>query len=93
MSWREGCGPYIGVSELKQRGWSPAMITKFLGAPDSTAPNPGGPKAPRVTLWLFTRVEDVENTEEFQRRQQQATERRAAQHSAGSRNAEPGGRS
>lgn len=80
MSWQEKCGPYIGVAELtKDRGWTPAMIKQFLGEPDHTVPNPGGRNAPRVKLWLITRVEDIEGTEVFQQRWWQASERRKAQ--------------
>uniref|UniRef100_UPI003F49889D hypothetical protein n=1 Tax=Amycolatopsis sp. CA-293810 TaxID=3239926 RepID=UPI003F49889D len=80
MSWREHCGPYIGVAELKDsRGWTPAMIKQFLGEPDQTTPNPGGRNAPRVKLWLSTRVNDIEATEEFQERWWKASERRQAQ--------------
>lgn len=79
MSWRDRCGPYIGVAELKERGWSPSMITQFLGEPDRTAPNPGGRNAPRVKLWLFTRVDTIEASEGFQQRWAAAAARRAAQ--------------
>ncbi|MEC3978056.1 hypothetical protein [Amycolatopsis sp. H20-H5] len=55
------------------------MIKQFLGGPDHTVPNPGGRNAPRVKLWLITRVEDIEGTEVFQQRWWQAVDRRNAQ--------------
>lgn len=79
MSWRDRCGAYVGVAELKDRGWTVAMIKSFLGQPDDTAPNPGGPRAPRVKLWLSSRVDDAEAMDAFRQRLAQATARRTAQ--------------
>ncbi|RJQ74205.1 hypothetical protein D5S17_23330 [Pseudonocardiaceae bacterium YIM PH 21723] len=80
MSRTGSCGPYIDTTELKeQRGWTKAMIEKFLGEPDRTAPNPGGRGAARVKLWLFTRVQEIEATNEFKLRMAQAITRRMVQ--------------
>ncbi|MBE1580449.1 hypothetical protein ACFORH_43205 [Amycolatopsis roodepoortensis] len=80
MSWQDKVGLHIGVAELKEdRGWSRAMIKQYLGEPDRTDPNPGGPNAPQVKLWLFTRVKAIEATDEFQERWWKARDRRQAQ--------------
>lgn len=79
MSWQEACGPYVGVAELKRRGWTPKMITELLGEPDQTESNPGGRNSPRVMLWIFTRVEEIEETDAFRERWWKAFERRKAQ--------------
>ncbi|WP_199434208.1 hypothetical protein [Qaidamihabitans albus] len=78
MSWRDRCRPYIAAPELKDRGWTETMIKALLGTPDDTAPNPGGRNAPRMRLWLFTRVEQVEASDGFRRRLALADARRAA---------------
>lgn len=74
-----GCGPYVGVTELRERRWSRAMIAELLGPPDSTECNPGGRNAPRVKLFDRIRVEGTEGTDLFHRRFAQAQFRRAAQ--------------
>lgn len=77
MSWQDSCGPYIATPELKRRGWTRSMIERLLGEPDSTAPNPGGRNAPRVRLWLITKVEQLESTEEFRERLAKAAAHRS----------------
>uniref|UniRef100_UPI003F4925DD hypothetical protein n=1 Tax=Amycolatopsis sp. CA-096443 TaxID=3239919 RepID=UPI003F4925DD len=74
-----GCGPYVGIAELRERGWSRAMITELLGPPDETECNPGGRNAPRVKLFDWIRVVGTEGTDLFHQRLAQAEVRRAAQ--------------
>ncbi len=71
--------PMFTKTELKQRGWIEKAIDKFLGSPDKVKRNPYSKKAAPMQLWDTSRVEAVEQTEEFKAWQQKTTERRAAQ--------------
>ena len=57
--------PCFTQTELKDRGWTLSAITKFLGDPDRTKPNPMYRSAAPMKLWDKTRVEAVESTDEF----------------------------
>jgi len=74
-----GQGPYIGAAELKQRGWTEAMIREFLGEPHRTTPNHGSRSHARIRYWLIDTVTLMEKDEDFQRRRAAADARRAAQ--------------
>lgn len=56
---------YNTKTELKERGWTDAMIKKFLPEPDKTRPNPMFKKGAPVCLYLLERVESIMGTEEF----------------------------
>jgi hypothetical protein len=49
-----------------KRGWTDAAVTRFLGAPDVTAPNPHYRSGPPMGLYALERVERIEATPEFQ---------------------------
>lgn len=57
--------PYFTQSDLKDRGWTLSAITKFLGDPDKTKPNPMYRSAAPMKLWDKARVEVVERSAEF----------------------------
>ncbi|MDD5453930.1 MAG: hypothetical protein PHW62_00320 [Candidatus Ratteibacteria bacterium] len=50
---------------LLQRGWTEAGIKRFLKAPDKTAPNPHYRRGADMKLYLLTRVESMEKSEEY----------------------------
>ena len=70
----------LSTHELKQRGWTPALIRDFLGRPDATRPNQmrlgSRRRLPPVKLYLQDRVNEVEATEEFLVAQGRAMEAR-----------------
>jgi hypothetical protein len=47
-------------AQLKERGWTPALVKKFLGAPDATKPNPYYRSAAPTQLYALARVEACE---------------------------------
>lgn len=68
--------PYFAQTELKDRGWTLSAITKFLGDPDRTKPNPMYRSAAPMKLWDKTRVEAVESTDEFRSWKEGSKDRR-----------------
>ena len=70
----------LSTHELKQRGWTPALIRDFLGRHDATRPNQmrlgSRRRLPPVKLYLQDRVDEVESTEEFLVAQGRAMEAR-----------------
>ena len=52
--------PFLSSSQLKERGWTPALITQFLGEPDATKPNPHYRAAAPMRLYARARVEVAE---------------------------------
>jgi hypothetical protein len=76
---RAGAEPeFLTASKLKERGWTDALIRKFLGMPDNYAANfvyPGG--AP-VRLYRLDRISTIEGSEEFRQAQEQSAKRRTA---------------
>lgn len=65
-------------TDVKARGWTDALIHKFLGDPDGTARNPRyRQKGAPVLLFLKRRVEAAETSEEFKTEMQKTVKRRA----------------
>lgn len=58
-------GKMITKAGLKARGWTDRAITKFLGEPDQTRPNPHYSSAAPMNLYRLSRVELAENSKEF----------------------------
>ena len=58
-------GEFLGVSQLKERGWTRALIATFLGQPDYTSRCATGGRP--AGLYLSRRVLDVEATGAFSR--------------------------
>ena len=56
----------LSTPELRERGWTPAVVRDLLGEPDDTRPNPrySSAGAP-MRFWLKERVEAIEGTAEF----------------------------
>ena len=58
----------ISAGDLKrQRGWTEALVSALLGAPDALCPNPHGFRPP-MRLFREDRVVDAEAGEAFRRR-------------------------
>jgi hypothetical protein len=55
------------TSDLENRGWTKALIRKFLPTPDKTTANPVFPSKARMRLYALDRVQQIESKEEFQR--------------------------
>lgn len=67
------------LTQLKnERGWTDTIVRKLLGAPNATRPNPHFRSAARVRLYLQTRVNAIEQSEEWAALAQKASARRAA---------------
>src|SRR2546429_7280232 len=56
----------LTTSALKERGWTLALIKKFLGEPDDTRENPHYRSAAPMRLYTIDRVEVIEKTPDFQ---------------------------
>lgn len=71
----------MATQDLKDRGWTPRLITEFLGQHDQTRPNGlkmGRRRLPPVKLYLESRALEAEREERFllaQHRAMQARER------------------
>src|ERR1700722_10380372 len=63
----EAGAPAFTMPELKERGWTEAMVRRLLGPPDATVPNPVFQSGVRIGLWRVDRVHAVQTTEEWAR--------------------------
>lgn len=55
----------LTTTQLKARGWTPALVKKFLGLPDTTKPNPYYRSAAPMHLYAAARVEACEQEDEW----------------------------
>ncbi|WP_233218606.1 hypothetical protein [Deinococcus arcticus] len=70
---------FLATQDLKDRGWTPALIRRFLGEHDSTRPNGlkmGRRRLPPVKLYEEARVLDVERQDVFLAAQARAADAR-----------------
>lgn len=72
---RAGDEPVVTLAGLKARGWTDALVRRFLGEPDRRAPSRYARSAPPVRLYRLARVEAAEATDEFRHAQTAAAER------------------
>jgi hypothetical protein len=56
---------YITLSGLKERGWTDSIIKKMNLLPDKLTKNPRYNKAAPMKLYLISRIEEIEKTEQF----------------------------
>lgn len=68
--------PRFTKKDLKQRGWSDALIHELLGLPDWTEPNPHVPTAAPMCCWRQERVVAVEQSDKFRDRPARLRSRR-----------------
>lgn len=70
---------FLATQDLKERGWTPALISRFLGEHDATRPNGlrmGRRRLPPVKLYEETRVLEVERHDAFLAAQARAADAR-----------------
>jgi len=60
---------------LKARGWTDALVTRFLGEPDELVPNPHYKSAAPMRLYYLDRVVIAETTDDFKAAQVKAKAR------------------
>ena len=68
---------YLTMADLRERGWTDAMIGEYLGEPDATRPNPRYWNAAPMKLYLPERVEAAEANPEWPERKARGARRRA----------------
>jgi hypothetical protein len=68
----------LTMPQLKERGWTEAMVRDLLGEPDRRAPNPHYRSAPPMRLWAPERVTAIEAGEDFAARLKSGKTRSAA---------------
>ena len=61
----EAGGPAFTMPELKERGWTEAIVRRLLGAPDGTMRNPLFCSGARMGLWRVDRVHAAQTSEEW----------------------------
>lgn len=69
---------FASAAGVKARGWTDAMIGKFLGEPDKLVRNPRYRSASEMRLYAIDRVEAAEVTEDFKAFQEKSKNRRAS---------------
>ncbi|SEJ24190.1 hypothetical protein SAMN04488058_10588 [Deinococcus reticulitermitis] len=70
---------YLATQDLKDRGWTPRLIARFLGEHDLTRENGlrmGRRRLPPVKLYLETRVDEAEREDTFLAAQARAADAR-----------------
>lgn len=78
----------LTLAHLKKRGWTPALITRFLPEPDSIKQNPYYRRGAPMRLYQQARVEAIEATPEFREAQQRAARRSISAKASAQRRAE-----
>lgn len=56
---------FVSLAGLRERGWTDALVRRFLGEPDKLARNPHYRKAAPMRLYLLARVVSAEGADEF----------------------------
>lgn len=69
---------YFSLANLKGRGWTASLIKCFLDQPDKTKVNPFYKSASPQKLYLVSRVEEIEKSQEFQEKKLIASKRSRA---------------
>lgn len=70
---------YLATQDLKERGWTPALIARFLPSHDRERPNGlkmGRRRLPPVKLYDQQRVDEAERRDDFLEAQAKAAERK-----------------
>ncbi len=68
----------VSLKDLKERGWTEALIKQFLGEPDVLKPNPYYRKAAPMQLYSPARIEQAESQEAWQQAKARASVRSQA---------------
>jgi hypothetical protein len=69
---------YLTMADLRERGWTDAMIRDHLGEPDATRPNPRYRSGAPMKLYQPARAESAEAAAEWVERKALGARRRAA---------------
>ena len=69
---------FVTLSKLKERGWTTALVKRFLGEPDELRANPHFRSGPKMKLYNRQRVDEVEASEEYRDAQESRRGRQAA---------------
>lgn len=77
----------LTYTQVRERGWTPAMIRDLLGEADQTRPNPHSP-ASTMRLYTLTRVVEAEETESYLQRRAAAGKRADASRQSADRRRE-----
>ena len=56
---------YFSITDLKERGWTLGLISKFLSTPDATKTNPHYKNAAPMKLYVKDRVQQIEVSSTF----------------------------
>lgn len=78
----------LSVSDLCRRGWTPALVRRFLGPPDMTATNPHCAHAAPMRLYAPMRVEMMEWSRAFEQAKIVSSARRDSARRAAARRRE-----
>src|ERR1700728_971659 len=76
---------WLSMPQLRERGWTPAMVRDLLGEPDELRPNPAYRTAPPMRLWSAERIADAEADPGFTARKSRAQNRSASSAKAAGR--------
>ncbi len=76
---------WLRMPQLRERGWTPAMVRDLLGEPDQLRGNPVYRTAPPMRLWSAVRVADAEANPGFTARRSRAQNRSASSAKAADR--------
>jgi len=69
-------GPMLlSMTQLKERGWTAALVKNFLGPSDATKPNPYYHSAAPMHLYALARVEEVERRADWKKVQARVSAR------------------
>jgi hypothetical protein len=63
------------IKGYKERGWTPALVKKFLDSPDAIKPNPSSRSAVPMPLYSLARVEVREQEDSWKQAAAKATVR------------------
>jgi len=77
----------LSLKDLKERGWTAALVKQFLGEPDALKPNPYYRKAAPMLLYSPARVEQAEGQEEWKQAKARASLRSQASKTVAARKA------
>lgn len=68
----------LSLKDLKERGWTAALVKQFLGEPDALKPNPHYREAAPMQLYASARVLEAESQEEWKQAKARASLRSQA---------------
>lgn len=58
---------YYSKKDLERQGWTKGLFERFNLEPDKEAPNPYDSSRPNMKLYSKQKVQEIEQTDEFQK--------------------------